>query len=97
MSQRDEYVEKMKAQLDHWNAEMGKWEAKARGAQAGVRADYERQLKALREQREHAAYHLILLQSAAGSAWTDMARGVDEAWERMREAVRKAAAHFPRK
>ena len=97
MSQRDEYVEKMKAQLDHWNAEMAKWEAKAREAQAGARAEYERHLKALREQREQAAYQLNLLQSAAGSAWVDMTRGVDEAWERMREAFEQAAAHFPRK
>lgn len=97
MSQRDEYVEKMKAQLDHWNAEMAKWEAKAREAQAGARAEYERQLKTLREQREQAAYQLNLLQSAAGSAWVDMTRGVDEAWERMREAFEQAAAHFPRK
>ncbi len=97
MSQRDEYVEKMKAQLDHWNADMAKWEAKAREAQAGARAEYERQLKALRDQREQAAYQLKLLQAAAGSAWVDMARGVDEAWERMREAFEKAATHFPRK
>jgi hypothetical protein len=97
MSQRDEYVGKMKAQLDHWNAEMAKWEAKAGEAQAGARAEYERHLKTLRDQREQAAYQLNLLQSAAGSAWVDMARGVDEAWERMREAFEKAASHFPRK
>jgi len=97
MSQRDEYVEKMKAQLDHWNAEMSRWEAKAREAQTGARAEYERQLKALRDQREQAAYQLNLLQAAAGSAWVDMVRGVDEAWARMREAFEKAAAHFPRK
>ena len=97
MSQRDEYVEKMKAQLDHWNAEMAKWEAKAREAQAGARTEYDRQLKALREQRDQAAFQLNLLQSAAGSAWTDMARGVDEAWARMREAFEKAGAHFQKK
>ena len=29
MEKRDEYVEKMKAQLDQWNGEIAKWEAKA--------------------------------------------------------------------
>jgi len=29
MSKRDEYVEKLKGQLDQWNAEVAKWEAKA--------------------------------------------------------------------
>lgn len=30
MSTRDEYVQKLKAQLDEWNAELSTWEAKAR-------------------------------------------------------------------
>jgi len=29
MSKRDEYVEKLKVQLDQWNTEVAKWEAKA--------------------------------------------------------------------
>jgi len=33
MLQRDEYVEKLKVQLDHWNAEVAKWEAKAAASQ----------------------------------------------------------------
>jgi len=38
MEKRDEYVEKMKAQLDQWNAEIVKWEARASQAQAEARA-----------------------------------------------------------
>ena len=34
MNNRDEYVGKMKAQLDQWNADIATWEAKAQGAQA---------------------------------------------------------------
>ena len=33
MTQRDDYVNKMKTQLDQWNAEIGRWEAKANEAQ----------------------------------------------------------------
>ncbi len=44
MSKRDAYVAKLKAQLDEWNAEVRKWEAKAEGAQADVRIEYEKQL-----------------------------------------------------
>jgi hypothetical protein len=97
MTQRDEYVEKLKAQLDRWNADMAKWEAKAREAQSGARAEYERQLAALRQHREQAMYQLSLLQSAAGGAWTDLLRGTDEAWKRMREAFDEAAGHFQKK
>jgi hypothetical protein len=97
MTQRDDYVAKLKAQLDHWNADMAKWETKAREAQAGARAEYERQLAALREHRDQLFYQLALLQSAAGDAWTDLIRGTDEAWTRMRSAFDDAAGHFQKK
>jgi hypothetical protein len=94
MSSRDEYVEKMKVQLDQWNAEIGKWEAKAREAQAEARADLDRKIEAVRQQREQAMYQMKLLQGAAGEAWVEMMRGTDEAWARMREAFDKASSHF---
>jgi len=94
MTKRDEYVENMKTQLDQWNAEIAKWEAKAGEAQAGARVEYDRQLEALRQHRDQAAYQMKLVQSAAGEAWTDMMRGADEAWVRMRDAFEKASSHF---
>jgi hypothetical protein len=94
MSNRDEYVEKMKAQLDQWNADIAKWESKAQAAQAEARAEYDKRLEAVRQQREQAMYQMKLLQGAAGEAWIEMMRGTDEAWARMREAFDKASAHF---
>jgi len=94
MSSRDEYVEKMKAQLDQWNAEIGKWEVKARETQAEARADLDKRIEAVRQQREQAMYQMKLLQGAAGEAWVEMMRGTDEAWARMREAFEKASSHF---
>jgi hypothetical protein len=94
MEKRDEYVERMKAQLDQWNGEIAKWEAKADIAQTEARVEYEKRLVALREQREKAMYQMKLLQSAAGDAWTEMVRGTDQAWASMREAFEKASSHF---
>lgn len=94
MGSRDKYIEKMKFQLDQWNADIAKWEEKAQGAQAEARAEYDKRLEALRQQREQAMYQMKLLQAAAGEAWVDMTRGTDEAWARMREAFDKASSHF---
>jgi len=94
MSSRDEYVEKMKTQLDQWNADIAKWEAKSHEAQAEARAEYDKRLEALKQQREQAMYQMKLLQAAAGEAWVEMMRGTDEAWARMREAFDKASSHF---
>jgi multidrug resistance efflux pump len=94
MSKRDDYVNKLKGQLDQWNAEVAKWEAKARQAQAGARAGYEKQLEDLRRQRDQALEQMKRVQAATGDAWVDLVRGADEAWAKMREALEKARSHF---
>jgi hypothetical protein len=94
MSKRDDYVDTLKAQLDQWNADMAKLEARSREAQAGARTEFDKHLEALRQQREQAMYQLNLLQTAAGDAWQELMRGTDEAWARMREAIDKASSHF---
>lgn len=93
---RDQYVEKLKADLDRWNAQAGEWEAKARVAQTEMRAVYEQQLGALRHQREQAAQSLAEMQTASAAAWQDMARGADQAWQQLREAFERARAEFER-
>jgi len=94
MSKRDEYVAKLKAQLDQWNAEVAKWEAKAKGAQADVRIETEKQLETFRSQRDQALEQMHKVQAATGDAWTDLVRGADDAWAKMREAFEKASSHF---
>lgn len=42
MNKREQYIEKLKAQLDEWNAEVAKWEAKTRSAQVDMRIEYEK-------------------------------------------------------
>lgn len=97
MDKRDQYVEKLKAQLDTWNAEAAKWEAKSRSAQADMRGEYEKQLDAFRQQRDRSLEQMRKIQAATGDAWTDLARGADDAWAKMREAFEKARSHFDRK
>jgi hypothetical protein len=94
MTTRDEYVAKMKTQLDAWNVEMAKWEEKAKTAQADMKPEIDRQMALLKEQGEKARYQMKLMQAAAGDAWEDMAKGADEAWASMREAFEKASTHF---
>lgn len=94
MSKRDEYVDKLKGQLDQWNTEVAKWEAKAQNAQASARIEYDKQLKEVRRQRDQALEQMKRVQAASGEAWVDLVRGADEAWAKMREALDKARSHF---
>jgi hypothetical protein len=97
MMNREEYVQKLKAQLDEWNVEAKKWEQKAQEAQAGMKAEYEKQLATLNSQREQALYQMKLLQNASQDAWQDMMKGADQAWKSMQEAFDKARSHFEKK
>jgi len=94
MNKREQYIEKLKLQLDEWNAEVAKWEAKTRGAQADMRIEYEKQLETFRRQRDRGLEQMQKVQAATGDAWIDLVRGADEAWAKMREAFEKAHSHF---
>ena len=94
MKTRDEYVRKMKDQLDRWNADMAKLEAEGRKAREELRKRYEKDIDALRQRREEALYQLKLVEGASATAWSEIARGADEAWDRMSAALARARSHF---
>lgn len=94
MTTRKEYVEQLKTNLDKWNADLAKWEEKARGAKTDLRIDYEMKLEDLRKRREDATARLKELQASSEEAWKELKAGADSAWAAMREALDKATAHF---
>jgi uncharacterized coiled-coil DUF342 family protein len=97
MANRDEYVQKLKAQIDQWNAQAARWEAQMREAQGHLRQEYSQQLEQVRSRRDEMLYQLKLLQSASAGAWEDLARGADQAWKGMQEALDRARTHFEKK
>ena len=97
MTSRDDYVDKLKAQLDHWNAEVAKWEAQAKGAKAEMQVRYAKELDVLRAQRKLARYNLKLLEGASATAWVELRKGADEAWDSMQAAVTAARTHFEKR
>jgi lipid II:glycine glycyltransferase (peptidoglycan interpeptide bridge formation enzyme) len=94
MTSRDEYVKNLKQQLDEWNAEISKWEAKTRSAQSDMKASYEKQLEALHARQEEARYQLHQVQVASSEAWMDVMKGADGAWKALGEAFTRARSHF---
>jgi hypothetical protein len=94
MTTREAYVANLKKQLDSWNEDMARWEAKAKSAQAEMKERYKRELDVLNAQRELARYNLRLLEGASASAWAELRKGADDAWERMRGAAASAATYF---
>jgi uncharacterized coiled-coil DUF342 family protein len=94
MLTRKEYVEQLKTKLDEWNADIGRWEEKARAAKNDLRIDYEMKLDDLRKKRDEATAKLKELQASSEEAWKELKAGADTAWTAMREAYDKAKTHF---
>jgi len=94
MITRDAYVKKLKEQLDRWNADISKLEAKAKQPLAGMKDAYERQLKDLHAQRNALQRQKGEIQKASESAWNHLQAGADKAWKAMEESFRKAWSDF---
>jgi hypothetical protein len=97
MATRDEYVQKLKSQIEQWNAQARDWETKARGASAALRAQYEKQLEQYAARRDTAMAELRRLQDASADAWQEMMRGMQDAMKSMQEAFERASKSFDRK
>lgn len=94
MSERDIYIEKAKARLDQWNADIAKMQAKVEEAQADAKIDYRKQLEDMRKQRDEAEVRLKELRAAGDDAWSDMKAGFDSAWKNLSDAFEQAAGRF---
>ncbi len=94
MSNRDLYIEKMKAQLDSWNASIEKLEAQARNAEADAKIKYREQIAELKKRREEAREKLAELREASEGAWHDLQSGIDHAWDAMEQAIKTAMSRF---
>jgi len=94
MSERDAYVEKMKARLDEWNAELSRLSAKADGAKADAKLEHERAIAELKTQRDEMQQQLGKVMSASEDAWDDLRKGADSAWDKLGEAFESASKRF---
>ena len=94
MDSRDAVIEKLKAQLDEWNADIAQMEARARQASADKQIALNAQLDGLRKHRDDAQQRLAQFQQASGNAWDEMKVGIEEAWTRIGMAFMKARAQF---
>jgi hypothetical protein len=93
-TKKDVYVEKIKAKLDEWSAEIDRLDAKSRQQQAEAKKAYLEQINELKKKRASAQVRLQKLQNAGAAAWEDLKVGVEEAINSVGEALQSARARF---
>lgn len=89
MSKRDEYIAKIKLQLDELNANIGAAETKLHAAKAEVRDKYKEEMSKLQAQYKHAAVRLDELKAGQDS-WEAMVAEV----EKVRDALKHSYNYF---
>ena len=96
MSNRDAYVQKMKAKLDEWNATIDKLQAKADQAEAEAKIEHEKQLAGLRTKLKDVEKKVSEFEKAGESAWEDLKQGLENSWEILKAGFSKAKSEFDR-
>ncbi len=94
MTTREVYVKKLKDELERWNAEILKLEAKTKEPLVGIKDAYEKQLKELRQHRKAMHEMMTEIQTAGDQTWDRLKVGSDKAWKAMEESLKKARSIF---
>lgn len=94
MIDRKAYIEKMKAQMDEWDQNLAKLEAKAEDARDEMKQYYDDQMVRLKAQQEEAREMLDKMSAASEAAWEDMRKGMETAWETTSKAFMDAFSRF---
>jgi hypothetical protein len=90
---RDEYVQKLKAQIDQWNAQIKQWES----ASEEMRTKYMQQLDEVQVRRDDMVAEVKRLQAAGTDAWSQMMKGAETAMKEMQAAFERARDGFDKK
>ena len=92
MTDRSAYVDKMKAKVDEWTADIEKMQAKAKGAQADARIEFDKQLRRDAQAARRGPGQDEGSPEASDEAWDDMRKGFETPGTACRRRSRRAEA-----
>jgi uncharacterized coiled-coil DUF342 family protein len=94
MDNKDDYREKLDAQLKEWKSKIDQLEAKFVSASSEVKDDLIKEIEGLRRQKAVVREKWNELQKAGGEAWDKMAYGLEKAAGELRESIDKVFSRF---
>ena len=94
MSKRQEYAERLKAQIDEWNRELDEYEQKVNHLSEEFKQEFQQELTQLRQQRDEVVQELRQVQQATDEAWDEVWRGAEQAWKTMMQSFNNARSKF---
>jgi uncharacterized coiled-coil DUF342 family protein len=94
MKTKEDYVQKLHAKIDEWNADIDRLKAKADQVEVDAKIEYQEQIQTLKSKRDEIETKISELSRSGEKAWEDLKAGVDLAWEAMNEAIKSAASRL---
>jgi uncharacterized coiled-coil DUF342 family protein len=94
MKNREEYIDKLAAQLKEWSAKIDELETKARTAKENAKIEYETHVSELKKKRDTATHKLQELKNSSSEAWEVMKAGTEAAWVELKKAMTDAKEKF---
>jgi len=93
-SVRNEFIAKMKAQLDKIDNEIEEMKGKSDKLEADVLKEYENRLHELREKRREAKRKISDLQSASEEKWQQLKDETEHTWKALGNSFNYFKSHF---
>ncbi len=84
---RETYVQKLKAQIDRWNARMDKLEGEGKRLRADAKAEYDERLNRLRSMRDDLKDRVAEVQKAGETRWEALKAAVESAKQEFQTAL----------
>jgi hypothetical protein len=94
MSKREIFVEKLKTQLDEWNAEVDRLESKTEMIDAQQRARYRAAMQEIKDKIQQIENKLTVIKNSGTDAWQDLKAGAESAWQEFEASLKEAKERF---
>ena len=94
MSKSHEYLDIFKAQLEDWEYQFNRLEARVEDVQDEARDKLEETIKEFRANRKELQDKLAKFEDAAEDAWQDIKDGLELAWDSLKLGVLAARSEF---
>lgn len=94
MKTKDEYINRLTAELHEWSAEIDVLSAKIEAAAAEAKLQYLEEINELRAKQQMARDKLVELQAHSGDAWEAIKESADNIWDELRTGIANVASKF---
>lgn len=95
-TKKEEYIDKMAAQLKEWSTSIDELESRASGAAADIKKGYESRIRSLKSRRDALARELQEFRQSSDEAWGTMKGGLEMAWHDFKRAFAEAKQKLKR-